>query len=94
MMKSTSMSKSVLALTVAMLVGAGALSPVLAATKMRSQAQPAPQSRQIVADASTQQGSRTWSDARASANVFDLQGSRCITDEGYGRFSYCDTGSN
>lgn len=94
-MQTKLMSKSIIALTAAVLVGAGSLSPAFAATKTRAQVQAAPQAQQMPADAYNRYDSRSWSNARASANPdFGGPGGRCITDEGYGRWSYCDGGSN
>jgi hypothetical protein len=92
--------KPVVALATTALVGASLLSPVLAASNTRTQhmrtTQPMVQA-QMAADpynAYNQAGNGSWSNERFNAVTNFGQGTRCVTDEGYGRWSYCDGGSN
>jgi hypothetical protein len=94
------MSKPVAALAATVLIGASLLSPALAASNTRAQHMRATTTQQqMPADAYNaynQSGNGSWSNDRLSQpGPFFGQGNRCITDEGYGRWSYCDaSGSN
>lgn len=93
------MSKPVVALATTVLIGASVLSPVLAASNTRSQHMRTTTTvqQQMPADAYNaynQSGNGSWSNDRVNqAPFFYGQGGRCITDEGYGRWSYCDAGN-
>jgi hypothetical protein len=95
-------SKPVIALATAAVIGASMMSPVMAASNTRlHQMRTAPMAQQqMPADAYNQYGSgnayNQFGNGTPSeyllnpANNFG-QGNRCVTDEGYGRWSYCDT---
>jgi hypothetical protein len=92
------MSKPVVALATTVLIGASVLSPALAASNTRSQhMRTTTVQQQMPADAYNaynQSGNGTWSNDRVIPAPFLYgQGNRCITDEGYGRWSYCDAGN-
>jgi hypothetical protein len=94
------LSKPVVALAATFVIGAGMLSPALAASNTRSQhmrAAPTYQQQtyqqQMPADAYNafnQSGNGSWSNDRLNLAPNSGPGGRCVTDEGYGRWSYCD----
>jgi hypothetical protein len=90
--------KPVVALAATVVIGASMLSPVLAASSHNraQQMRSAPTYQQeMPADAYNQYGNGSWSNDRLNQQGPNFgQGNRCITDEGYGRWSYCDGGSN
>jgi hypothetical protein len=83
-------NKRTLALTMAVVVGVGMMSPAWAATKMRSHARAAAEAQQqIPADAYNQAGSRSGVIDQTYMAPNAGQGYRCMTDDGYGRMSDC-----
>jgi hypothetical protein len=91
------MSKPIVALATTVLIGASILNPALAATNTRSkQMRTTTVEQQMPADAYNaynQYGNGSLSNDRVIQSPFFNQGNRCITDEGYGRWSYCDGGN-
>jgi hypothetical protein len=93
------MSKPVVALATAVLIGASMFNPALAASNTRAKQmrsttnveQPMPADAY---NAYNQSGNGSLSSDRFNLEPNFGQGNRCITDEGYGRWSYCDSGGS
>jgi hypothetical protein len=98
------LSKPVIALATAAVIGASMMSPVLAASNTRTQHMRAPTvQQQMPADAYSQYGvdnaynqygNGSWSNDRLNAANNFGQGNRCFIDLGYGRYSSCASGSD
>jgi hypothetical protein len=91
------MSKPIVALATTVLIGVSMLNPALAASNTRSKQMRTTTVEQqmpaAVYNAYNQSGNGLWSNDRLNQGAFFGQGNRCITDEGYGRWSYCDSGN-
>lgn len=97
------MTRRIAAVSAAFVVGASLLSPAFAAQNGRNHVRTAPYA-QSDAYAQERMPSNGWGNAynqAPSSYGFDPVQSqrnwnpnRCITDEGYGRWSYCDGGDN
>ncbi|MDQ2082629.1 hypothetical protein RA307_20775 [Xanthobacteraceae bacterium Astr-EGSB] len=106
-MNSNLLTKRIATLAAAAIVGASMLSPAMAAMQDRGHVRAAPYAQQQ--GYAQEQGygqqrapfgsygnayNQAPSDVRTDQSWNFGQGNRCVTDEGYGRWSYCDGGGN